>query len=85
MKMAKTKLMHAMTSRRICGHGLVPEAQALREERGGSAFVALKIVKVAVNIESTIREQEKLTPRRTILAMRTRILTFWWRETWLAM
>jgi hypothetical protein len=32
--------------------------------------------KVVLSIDRTISEQEKLTPRRTILAKRTRVFTF---------
>ena len=42
--------------------------------RGGSAFVALKMVKVADNIEIMISAHEKLMPRRKNLAIRTRAL-----------
>lgn len=60
----------------IWGVGDEPEAQTGRLFRGGIAFVALKIEKVVLSMERTISEHEKLTPRNTILAIRTRVLTF---------
>lgn len=44
--------------------------------RGGSDFVALKIVKVADSMEMMMSAQEKLMPRRKNLAIRTRALIF---------
>jgi hypothetical protein len=38
----------------------------------------LNIEKVVLSMERTISEHEKLTPRNTILAIRTRVLTFCW-------
>jgi len=61
----------------ICGHGFVPGAHAGRPFLEGSDFVALKIMKVVETMESTIKEQEKLTPRRTIFAILTLVLIFW--------
>ena len=65
-----------MTSRTIWGVVDVPVAQAGRLFRGGIAFVALKIENVVLSMERTISEHEKLTPRNTILAIRTRVLIF---------
>ena len=65
-----------MTSRMIWGVGELPEAQTGRLFRDGIDFVALKIEKVVLSMERTISEHEKLTPRNTILAIRTRVLTF---------
>ena len=45
--------------------------------RGGSDFVALKIVKVADSMEMMMSAHEKLMPRRKNLAIRTRALIFW--------
>lgn len=44
--------------------------------RGGSDFVALKIVKVADSMEMMMSAHEKLMPRRKNLAIRTRALIF---------
>ena len=72
--------MQAMTRMVICGQVAWPAAQGgnLFEfmSRGGSDLVALKMVKVAESMDRTIREQEKLTPRRRILAILTRVLIF---------
>ena len=72
----KRREMQEMTSKMICGHGLVVLAQAGRLFRAGIDFVALKMVNVVLSMDKTISEQEKLTPRSTILAMRTRVLIF---------
>lgn len=68
----------AITSTVICGHVFCPIAHGgnLFEltRRGGRDFVALKMVNVALSIERTMSEQEKLTPRRKNFAMRTRVL-----------
>src|SRR5689334_16161730 len=66
----------AMTSSVICGQVLLFGAQAGSPFRGGSALVALKIVKTAASMESTMSEQLKLTPLSTNLAIRTRVLIF---------
>jgi hypothetical protein len=76
MPTAKTSEIQAMTSSRICGHGLELADQAGRPFRAGRCLVALKMVKVVAMRARTIREQEKLTPRSIILAIRTRVLTF---------
>src|SRR2546421_12072899 len=76
MTTEKAREMQAMTSSVICGHGLPCADQAGRLFRGGIDLVALKIVKVVLSIERMISEHEKLTPRSTILAMRTRVLIF---------
>lgn len=64
-----------MTNIKIWGHGLEFADQAGRLFRGGRCLVALKMVKVVAIKARTIREQEKLTPRSIILAIRTRVLT----------
>lgn len=66
-----------MTKSRICGHGLELADQAGRPLRAGRDLVALKIMKVVAIRARTIKEQEKLTPRSIIFAMRTRVLTFY--------
>ena len=63
-----------MQRRRMAGHFFVFWAQGGRLFRGGSSLVALKIEKVDVSMERTIREQEKLVKRNAILATRTRTL-----------
>lgn len=65
-----------MTRSVICGHGLVPWAQAGRLFRAGRALVELKMVKVVESMERTMRLQLKLVPRSTIFAIRTRNFTF---------
>jgi len=65
-----------MTSKTIWGVVDVPVAQTGRLFRAGSAFVALNIENVVLSMERTISEHEKLTPRNTILAIRTRVLIF---------
>lgn len=74
--MEKKSDMHEMTSTVICGHFIVVVDQAGRPFLGGSAFVALKMLKVVLNIERTINEHEKLTPLSTIFAILTRVFTF---------
>ena len=65
-----------MVKSKICGHGLELADHAGRPFRGGRALVALKIINVVETKARTIKEQEKLTPRSHILAIRTRVLTF---------
>ena len=65
-----------MQRRVICGHVFWPCAQGGKELREGMAFVALNMEKVVESMERTMRLQLKLTPRRAILAIRTRVLTF---------
>jgi hypothetical protein len=45
--------------------------------RGARVFVALKTANAVATMERTIRLQAKLMPRRKILAIRTRTLTFY--------
>src|SRR5271156_4642941 len=77
MTMLKARLTQEITRTVIWGQVLVPVAQTGRLLRGGSERVALKMEKVVESMDRTMREQEKLTPRRTILARRTRVLIFW--------
>jgi hypothetical protein len=56
---------------------LVFSAHGGRLFRGASVFVALKMANAVATMESTIRLQAKLMPRRKILAIRTRTLTFY--------
>lgn len=72
--------MHAIDRTTICGHVFWLGAQAGMLLRGGIDLVAWKIVKTVESMASTINEQLKLTPRRTILAIRTRVLTFCGRQ-----
>jgi hypothetical protein len=51
-------------------------AQGGRLFRDGRVFVALKIANAVAAMERTIKLQAKLMPRRKILAIRTRTLTF---------
>lgn len=66
----------AMTRRVTWGQILVPCAQGGRLFLGGSVLVALKMEKAVASMESTIRLQAKLTPRKNIFAIRTLIFTF---------
>ena len=59
-----------------CGHILVFGAQAGRAFLDGSALVELKMANVLETMERMIRLQLKLTPRSSILAIRTRVLIF---------
>ena len=68
--------MQEMTSTVICGHFTVVVDQAGRPFLGGRDFVALKMLKVVLIMESTINEHEKLTPLSTIFAILTRVFTF---------
>ena len=52
-------------------------AQAVAVPLADRPLVALNIVKVEESIARTIRLQLKLTPRKHILAMRTRVLIFY--------
>ncbi len=65
-----------VTRTTICGHVLVPSAQAGRPLRGGRTLVALKMAKVEEIRARMMRLQLKLTKRRMTLARRTRVLTF---------
>ena len=73
----KTRETMEMARTVYWGQVLVVVAQAGRLLRGGRWRVALKMVKVVLSMERTMSEQEKLVQRRTILAMRTRVFTFW--------
>lgn len=64
-----------MTSKVICGQTFWLGAHGVAVPLAGIDLEALKIVKVAEIIESTIRLQLKLTPRRAIFAMRTLVFT----------
>lgn len=64
-----------MTSKVTCGQILWLGAHGVVVPRGGIDLEALKIVKVAEIIDSTIRLQLKFTPRRAIFAIRTLVLT----------
>jgi len=68
--------MQAITRRVICGQIFVAGAQGGRLFRAGRSFVALKIEKVVLSMERTMKEQAKFVLRRRILATRTRTLTF---------
>jgi hypothetical protein len=76
MIMHMNREMHEMTRSVICGQVELPSAQGGRLFRCGSAFVALKIENVVASIESTMRLQLKLTPRRMNFAIRTLVLDF---------
>lgn len=64
-----------MTSKVICGQIFCRGAHGVAVPLAGRDLEALKIVKVAEIIESTIRLQLKLTPRRAIFATRTLVFT----------
>ena len=66
----------AMHKRVICGHVFCLVAHGGEPPLGGNAFDELNIVKVAESMDKTMRLQLKLTPRKAILAIRTRVLTF---------
>lgn len=74
--MEKKSDMQEMTSTVICGHFTVVVDQAGKPFLAGRCFVALKILKVVLNIDRTINEHEKLTPLSTIFAILTRVFTF---------
>ena len=61
----------------ICGQICWPRAHGGRLLRGGRVLVVLKMVNDVESMDSTIRAQLKLTPRRKNLATRTRFLTFY--------
>lgn len=67
--------IQAMTSKVICGQILWLGAHGVAVPLAGIALEALKIIKVAEIIESTIRLQLKFTPRRAIFATRTLVFT----------
>jgi hypothetical protein len=69
--------IQAMMSRVSCGQIFVPTAQAGRPFRVGRALVALKMEKVVLSMDITMKEQARLVERRRNLAMRTRVLTFY--------
>jgi hypothetical protein len=69
--------MQAMTRSVICGQIFVEGAQGGRLLRAGRSLVALKMEKVELSMERTMKEQAKFVLRRRILAMRTRTLTFY--------
>ena len=75
--MENSREMQEMVRRVTCGQITVVGAQAGRVLRGGRCRVARKMAKVDASMERTIKLQLKLTPRKTSLAMRTRIFTFW--------
>lgn len=64
-----------MTSKVICGQVFWLTAHGVAALLGGRDLEALNIVKVAESIESTMRLQLKLTPRRAIFATRTLVFT----------
>ena len=68
--------MQEMVRRVTCGQILVFGAQAGRAFLDGSALVVLKMANVLDTIDRMIKLQLKLTPRRSILAIRTRVLIF---------
>ena len=63
-----------MVRRVICGHFCVPCAQTGKLPRLASDLELLKMLNVVESMESTMRLQLKLVPRRAIFAMRTRVL-----------
>ena len=65
-----------MHKRVICGHVFWCGAHAGELLLVGRLRVALKMEKVVESIARTMRLQLKLTPRRAIFAIRTRVLTF---------
>jgi hypothetical protein len=67
----------AMDRTTTWGQILVFSAHGGRLFRDGRVFVALKMANAVATMERTIRLQAKLMPRRKILAMRTRTLTFY--------
>ena len=69
--------MHAITKRTICGQVFWFSAHGGALFLGASDFVALKIVKTVASMATTIKEQEKLTPRSNSLATRTLVLIFY--------
>lgn len=69
-------MIDAIVRRRTCGQIFWFSAHGGRLLRGGNAFVALKMVKVALSIEMMMSAHEKLMLRRKNLAMRTRALIF---------
>lgn len=69
--------IQAMTSKVICGHVLWLGAHGVAVPLAGIDFEALKIIKVAEIIESTMRLQLKFTPRRAIFATRTLVFTIY--------
>lgn len=71
------KEIQAMTSKVICGQILWRGAQGVAVPLAGIDLEALKIIKVAEIIESTIRLQLKFTPRRAIFATRTLVFTIY--------
>lgn len=72
-----------MTSKVICGQVFWLGAHGVAVPLAGIALEALKIVKVAEIIESTMRLQLKFTPRRAIFATRTLVFTTCFDDSWL--
>lgn len=79
--MHATSDTHAMVSTSFCGHVSVPLAQGGMPLCVGSALVELKIANDEASMERMMRLQLKLTPRSANLAMRTRALILYSRNS----